>query len=155
MSGRICTPLSRLFPAGALACFYLMFATGCNQSPVKLYPVTGKVLFKDAPAVGAQVVLQPQRPNYGPEAEEKKPMAFGTVKEDGTVVLKSDYLGQSIGEGVAPGEYDVLITSYGADAKNPEKSVNKLPAKYSDQSKPAFHVSVKPEKNVLPPFQLK
>lgn len=145
----------RVAKLGILLCAGLT-AVGCNNSPVKLYPVQGKVLYKDQPVAGAQVVLRPQEENGGSgEVKEKPPLAYGTVSADGTVVMRSDYQGEALGEGVAPGTYNVLITWYGADAKNPEKSVNKLPAKYSDQSKPAYTVTVKPEKNVLEPFQLK
>jgi len=146
----------RVFVVGCALSLAIAFA-GCNNSPVKLYPVQGKVLYKDQPVAGAQVVLRPQdeNPNFAGEQKEKQPLAFGTVGEDGTVVMRSDYQGQALGEGVAPGTYDVLITWYGADAKTPDKSVNKLPAKYSDQSKPAYTVTVKPEKNVLEPFLLK
>jgi hypothetical protein len=155
--GRVGVPIvGRVAVLGIALCAALLSA-GCNKSPVKLYPVQGKVLYKDQPVAGAQVVLRPQEENQNNpvEAKEKPPLAFGTVAADGTVVMRSDYQGQAIGEGVAPGTYNVLITWYGADAKNPEKSVNKLPAKYSDQSKPAYTVTVKPEKNVLEPFQLK
>jgi hypothetical protein len=123
---------------------------GCNRSSIKLYPVKGQVFYKKQPVAGAQVVLQPKENSQAPDAKDKKPMAYGTVADDGSVVLRSDFQG----EGVAPGTYDVFITCYATDPKNPDRHFNKLPAKYADQAKPAFTVVVKEENNVLEPFQL-
>ena len=42
-----------------------------------------------------------------------------------------------------------------ADPRDAEKSINKLPSKYSDQSTPLLKATVKEGKNEIPPFQLK
>ena len=121
--------------------------TACNQSSMKLYPVKGKVLFKDQPAEGAQIVFRPV--NEDPEA--KLPAPYATVEADGTFKLRTE----PHGEGSPPGDYVVMITRYGADPKDPNKAANLLPAKYADPTKPILKASVKEGKNELEPFNLK
>src|SRR5437762_1311865 len=50
--------LSRL-PLAVLLLASVTLVAACNKSSVKLFPVKGKVLFKDQPAEGAQVVFLP------------------------------------------------------------------------------------------------
>jgi len=112
---------------------------GCGQSsPVKLHPVSGKVLYKDQPTENAQVVFQPPG-----GATKEQPMAYATATADGSFKLRTEY-----GEGAPVGDYDVMVTWYG------EKG-NKLPAKYSDQEKPVIKSTVKEGSNALEPFRLK
>jgi len=125
---------------------------GCNKSPVKLFPVTGKVLFKDQPAEGAQVVFHPAAETDSSADPATKPKTpFGTVQADGTFKLYTD----PYGDGAPAGDYVVMITWYGASPRNSEQAVNKLPAKYSDPSNPLLKVTVKEGKNELEPFQIK
>src|SRR5438105_5011757 len=77
----------------ALAC------SSCGQSPT-LYPVTGKVLVKGTPAVGATVILQ--RQGVDPMNDQT---IMGIVREDGSFSLVSG----PYGEGAPPGEYDVFV----------------------------------------------
>jgi hypothetical protein len=128
----------------ALAC------SGCSKSSLKLYPVRGQVFYKNEPAAGAQVVFQPQGEPGSDEAKAQQPMAYGTVEADGSFTLRSE----PHGAGAAPGKYNVLITWYAVDPRDPEKRINKLPAKYADQEKPALVATVKEEKNELEPFRL-
>jgi len=123
---------------------------GCSRSGLKLYPVSGEVFYKNEPAAGAQIVFQPHGEAMTDEAKAKQPMAYGTVEADGSFAVRSD----PHGAGAAPGQYDVLITWYAVDPRDSEKRINKLPAKYADQTKPALVVTVKEEKNELQPFRL-
>jgi hypothetical protein len=124
-----------------------MLGGACNKSTVKLYPVKGKVLFKDQPASGAQIVFRPA--NEDPAAKLSAP--YATVGEDGGFSLRTE----PHGEGALPGDYIVMITWYGPDPKNAEQSVNKLPAKYADPNTPLLKVTVKEGINELEPFKLK
>ena len=118
---------------------------GCNKSSIKLYPVSGKVLFKDQPAEGAQVVFHPVN-----GATKEQPLAYGTATSDGSFQLRTEY-----GEGAVPGDYNVMVTWYGANPRNPDAAVNKLPAKYADQSAPVLKAAINEQKNDLEPFRLK
>lgn len=137
-----------------------LLCSACNRSSVKLYPVRGQVFYKNQPASGAQIVFQPADQSTSDqtsseaakrdESTAKQPMAYGSVAPDGSFVLRSF----PHGEGAAAGSYNVLITWYAADPRNAEKTVSKLPEKYADQSRPAFKIVVKEQKNELEPFRL-
>ena len=77
-------------------------------------------------------------------------MAYGTVGADGSFSVTT----HPYGEGAVAGDYVVLITMYGPDPKDPEKSISKLPAKYADQSTPIFKATVKEGQNELEPFRM-
>ncbi len=145
----VCWSVSGRRAALLIALLFALVSSGCQKSSVKLYPVRGQVLYKNQPAAGAQIVFQPQG-ETSDEAKAKQPMAYATVEPDGSFTVRTD----PHGAGAVAGKYDVLITWYAADPRNPEKSINKLPAKYADQSKPALVVTVKEEKNELEPFRL-
>jgi len=134
----------------SIALLFALACTGCSKSAIKLYPVRGQVFYKNEPAAGAQIVFQPQGEPSTDEAKAKQPMAYATVEPDGSFAVRTE----PHGVGAAPGKYDVLITWYAADPRDPEKAVNKLPAKYADQEKPALVVTVKEETNQLEPFRL-
>ena len=125
----------------------VMLGGACNKSAVKLYPVKGKVLFKDQPADGAQIVFRPV--NEDPAA--KLPAPYATVDADGSFSLHTE----PHGEGAPPGDYIVMIMRYGADPKDPNKAANLLPLKYADPSKPILKATVKEGKNDLETFKLK
>jgi len=150
------------FSAGAiwqgsvtLAVVATLCCSACNKSSLKLYPVHGKVLYKGQPVEGAQVVFQPQSEEAAAEGDSSEstpaqPMAYGTVGADGSFVLRTE----PHGEGAVPGDYKVLITWYGADPRDPEQHVSKLPAKYADPANPVLKATVKAENNELAPFKL-
>jgi len=119
---------------------------GCNQSSIKLYPVRGKVLFKDQPAEGAQIVFQPA----GEEnAQYRGPRPSGTVGADGAFTLRTE----PHGAGAPAGEYIVLATWYPPN-RDDFNVKNRLPAKYADPGKPLLKATVKQGKNELEPFRL-
>jgi hypothetical protein len=118
---------------------------GCNRSSIKLYPVKGKVTYKDQPTEGASIVFQPVE-GVTPE----RPMAYGDVKADGTFQLRTEH-----GEGATAGDYQVLIMWYGSASGEVLDAKSKLPAKYADPENPLLKATVKSEPNELEPFALK
>jgi hypothetical protein len=121
---------------------------GCNQSSVKLYPVTGKVLFKDQSAEGAKVVFLPA----GEEnAQYRGARPAATVAADGSFEMRTE----PYGVGAPLGDYVVLITWFPPRDENPNNNPkNKLPNKYGDPSNPLLKASVKEGENKLDPFML-
>jgi hypothetical protein len=124
-----------------------LLAPACNRSTVKLYPVTGKVLYKDQPADGAQIVFQPA----GEEnAQYQGPLPMAMVAPDGSFRLATD----PHGEGAPAGNYNVLISWYPPDARDSFNPKNKLPNKYADSANPILKAVVKEGNNELEPFRL-
>jgi len=121
---------------------------GCTESSITLYPVKGRVLFKDQPAEGAQVVLLPA----GDEnAQFRGARPAATVSADGSFELQTDLHGV----GAPVGEYAVLSTWFPPRDENPNSNPkNKLPNKYSDPGKPLLKATVKEGENTLEPFKL-
>jgi hypothetical protein len=138
-----------------LAIFVILSAVvSCQKSSVKLNPVKGKVLFKDQPAEGAQIVFRPAGENApgGSQPGPSQPNPFGDVKADGTFTLRTE----PIGEGAPAGEYVVMISWYTrSDPEDALTSKSKLPAKYADPANPILKATVKEGDNDLPPFDLK
>jgi len=121
---------------------------GCNKPSAKLFPVTGKVLFKDQPAEGAKVVFLPA----GEEnAQYRGARPAATVGADGSFEIRTE----PHGVGAPVGEYVALITWFPPRDENPNSNPkNKLPRKYGDSSNPLLKVSVKEGENKLEPFKL-
>jgi hypothetical protein len=145
----VCWSVSGRRAALSIALLAALVTSGCQKSSIKLYPVRGQVFYKNEPAAGAQIVFQPEG-EATDESKAKQPMAYATAEPDGSFSVRTD----PHGAGAAPGKYDVLITWYAVDPRDPEKAINKLPAKYADQEKPAVVVTVKEETNQLEPFRL-
>jgi hypothetical protein len=120
-----------------------MLGGACKKSSAKLFPVKGKVLFKDQPAEGAKVVFSPT----GEEnAQFRGDRPSATVTADGSFEMRTD----PHGVGAPPGEYAVLITWFPPRDENPNANPkNKLPAKYSDPTKPPLKATVKEGENDL------
>ena len=122
-----------------------LLAAGCNRSSIKLYPVKGKVTYKDQPTEGASIVFQPVD-GVTPE----RPMAYGDVKADGMFQLRTEH-----GEGATAGDYKVLIMWYGSSSGEVLDAKSKLPAKYANPESPLLTATVKAEPTELEPFALK
>jgi hypothetical protein len=127
--------------AVALAC------SACGNS-IKLYPVSGKVMYRGAPAASATVFLQ--RRGADPLQEQT---IMGIVEEDGsfTVVCGPH------GPGAPVGEYDVLIewkprSSQGRGLAQPVP--DRLKGRYADPKHPLLQAVVRADANDLPPFEL-
>lgn len=123
----------------------VLLGTSCGGSGPKLYPVRGSVIVNGQPAEGATVILEPATD----DGSTNRPT--GVVTTDGSFTLQSP----PHGEGVAAGEYLVLISWFPPDARQSANPRNKLPAKYSDRAAtPLPKVTVTAGDNALPPFQL-
>jgi hypothetical protein len=129
--------------SGALVC------ASCGKSN-GLYPVTGKVLVKGEPAVGASVTFV-RKGGVEPFSEK---MPQGTVNEDGTFVLFGP-----TGKGALPGQYIVLVEwKEGAGkvaGRSPGLSApDRLQKKYLDPEHPLLAATIEAKSNTLPPFDL-
>jgi hypothetical protein len=144
-------------------------SAGCGN-PVGLFPVSGKVMYRGEPAVGAVVYFHRQ----GPSVTSRNPIPVGIVEDDGSFYLTCD----GVGDGCPPGEYAVLVEWKGkpdlsvaqpkpsrakGKAKTKEFTVNKqlarqgvdqLKGRYFDIAKPLLHAEVAPQRNSLPPFEI-
>lgn len=140
-------PLMYLTAAGALFC------SACAR---EIYPVTGKVMYKGEPAVGAAVFFH--RRDADPAHEH---LTMGIVKDDGSFTVVCG----SLGAGAPPGEYDVLV-EWKATRKQAKdrvqnapghpstKAPDRLKGRYADARQPRLHAVVKAQTNELPPFEL-
>jgi hypothetical protein len=130
-----------LTAALALAC-----ASCGNQN--NIYPASGKVTYKGAPAAGAAVFFYRQ----GADTMNEH-MVMGIVQPDGSFELVCG----SLGKGAPPGEYDVVIEwkqVLGQKKGGPQRGPDKLKGRYADPKHPRFHASIKAERNNLAPFEL-
>jgi hypothetical protein len=126
----------------------LLISSSCTKSSAKLYPVKGKVLFKDQPAEGAKIVFLPSG-EENVQFRGARPAA--TVSADGSFEMLTD----PHGVGAPAGDYTVLVTWFPPRDENPNANPkNKLPKKYSDPTKPVLKTTVKEGENNLEPFQL-
>lgn len=133
------------FAAVALAC------TGCGN-PHGIYPVSGSVTYKNAPAAGALVRFQ--RQGVDPLKEQT---VMGVVQQDGSFTLDCG----ALGKGAPPGEYIVVVQwKYDPNLPAPRSPAeastrpDRLNGRYSDPRKPLLRATIKPEVNSLAPFEL-
>jgi hypothetical protein len=129
-----------LCAAAALAC------ASCGN-PHGLAPVSGKVMYKGAPAVGAAVFFH----RRGADRLGEQTI-MGIVQPDGSFTLDCG----ALGKGAPPGEYDVLL-----QWRNPQqtrgkaiKARDRLKGRYADPTHPLLYAVVKKGTNSLPPFEL-
>jgi hypothetical protein len=113
-----------------------------------LYPVSGKVTFKGAPAAGAAVFFR--RQGGDPMNEH---LIMGLVQEDGSF----DLVCGPLGKGAPPGAYDVLVewrpppqqarhrARPGPGVRG--KGADRLKGRYADPKRPRLHAVVKREAN--------
>jgi len=126
----------------ALAC------TSCRNKTNNIFPVSGKVTYKGAPAAGAAVFFYRQGADF-----LKEHMVMGIVRDDGSFELVCGPLGK----GAPPGEYDVAIEwkpVTGQRDGNPQRGPDKLNGRYADPKHPLLHATVEARPNDLPPFEL-
>jgi hypothetical protein len=125
----------------------VVLALTCASCIKGVYPVSGKVTYKGAPAPGATVVFYRQ----GDSTDE--PVIMGVTQKDGTFELVCG----SLGKGAPPGEYDVVIEwkpVSGQSKGRPQHGPDKLKGRYADPKHPRFHATIKAERNDLAPFDL-
>jgi hypothetical protein len=123
-------------------------ACGSCGNPNNLHPVSGTVLYKGKPAVGAVVFFQRRAGDLMNEHT-----IMGIVQKDGSFTLVCG----PYGKGVPAGEYDVLI-QWKQDVKHPKglarNGQDRLNGRYADLKRPRLHAVVKAEVNHLPPLEL-
>jgi hypothetical protein len=140
-------------------------AGGCGR-PAGLSPVSGKVLYRGEPAVGAVVYFHRED---APGAAHQ-PIPFGIAEDDGSFYLTSD----GLGDGCPPGKYAVLVEWKGKpdpqvvqakpargkskavqiNRRSTRNGVDRLNGRYFDIAKPRLHAEVLPRSNDIPPFEL-
>jgi hypothetical protein len=132
-----------------------LLASACGDSgKMKVYPVSGKVLYRGEPAAGAEVIFYKKS---GDQAVATVQPA-GRVQDDGSfrVTTFTD------GDGAPAGEYGIgIVWRRPVDAKgNPVRKSGGLYPDffgefYASSVNPQFHTEVKPGTNELPTFELK
>jgi hypothetical protein len=123
-------------------------ALACTSCGNGLYPVSGKVTYKGAPAAGAAVFFH----RRGGDAMNEH-MLMGLVQEDGSFELVCG----SLGKGAPPGQYDVLIEwkrVTGQGKGRPQHGPDKLKGRFADPQHPLLHATVEAKATILPPFEL-
>jgi len=126
----------------------LSVSSSCKKSSAKLYPVKGKVLFKEQPAEGAKVVFMPAGEQ---NAQYRGARPAATVNADGSFEMRTE----PYGVGAPAGEYTVLLTWFPPRDENPNANPkNKLPNRFGDPTNPILKVTVKEGENNLEPFKL-
>ena len=123
----------RLFAFVALAA--LLTASGCGETRVPVYPVTGKVTFQGKPPVGARVVLHAANPS---DIDDVAPS--GAVQSDGSFVITA----YEPGDGAPEGEYTATLQWFKlvGDAGGSAPGPNVLPKKYANAATSPVKVSV-------------
>jgi hypothetical protein len=107
--------------------------------------VRGKVLFQNSPPEGATVVFQPVA-----GGENASLMPSGTVDAKGEFTLST----HPYGPGAPAGEYNVVITWFPPNARELDNPVNKLPARYGDQTAKLLKAKVNNGPTELDTFRL-
>ena len=127
-----------------------LVTTACSSSPT-LYPVTGKVTVKGAPAVGALIM-------FFPEGGSSTTPSTGVCGADGTFTLST-----GTGTGAPAGDYVVTVSWPDPKVKYTEQqkmmgmtgdAPDLLQDAYS-KDKTTLRAKVKAEPNTLDPFAIK
>src|SRR5262245_41349482 len=82
----------------AVTTLAILLALGCSK-PAPVYKVTGKVTFRSQPLTTGTVAFH--------HMDAKSPLVLGQIGSDGTFQLTT----RRPGDGAAPGEYHVTVTS--------------------------------------------
>jgi hypothetical protein len=143
------TPIRRL---SILATAALALLVGsCSDGKLKVYPVSGQVLYNSEPLKGVDVAF------HAVEAANKVPYPpHATTDADGRFTLMS-YVKD---DGCPAGEFQVAIAFavevVGADdgGDQSKKLTFQVPLKYHKVETSGLKVTIKPEKNDLEPFKL-
>lgn len=129
----------------------LVLTAGCGGSDqVAVYPVTGKVLVKGQPALGAEVMFVPSDPAMRVPG---LPIVTGSVGADGALTLKS----YAPGDGAPAGDYQVsVIWPTQSDPNNPapQNVQDRLKGRYANPETSGLTAKVESAPTDLPPFEL-
>jgi hypothetical protein len=124
-------------------------AAGCSDGKLKIYPVTGQVLYNGQPLKGVEIAFHPvdakNNTGYPPH---------GKTDADGKYVLTT-YIKD---DGAPAGEFKVAI-AFAVEAVDEGSDQSKklsfqVPLKYHKTESSGISVLVKPESNTLEPFKL-
>lgn len=136
----------------ALSIALLMQFSGCSSgklTPPKTVPVSGSVIHKGRPVVGARVKFHPQF-----DIGKDKFIPYGDTGPDGRFVLNTG----AAGNGAPKGDYIVTLELLrtGTDPKDGlEGEIDELKGAYNDPAKSEWKVTITDGENVLEPFQVK
>jgi hypothetical protein len=126
----------------------LVFACASCSNKNNIYPVSGHVTYKGAPATGATVYFH----RKGGDSMNEH-LIMGIVQDDGSFQLVCG----SLGKGAPCGEYDVLIEwkrVTGQSKGGPQHAPDVLKGRYADPKHPLLRATVEAKDNYLPPFEL-
>lgn len=107
--------------------------TGCGESRVEVFPVSGKLTFDGKPPAGAQITLHPV--SAGVEGVAPS----GAVKPDGSFQVSA----YQAGDGAPAGDYVATVQWFRFDEKLGGAGPNVIPAKYTDPKTSPIKVTVK------------
>ena len=130
--------------------FALIFGQGCGEPRLDVYPVSGRVLIKGQPAANAEVIFFGQDEVH---QSEMAPFPKASTDANGTFTVTS----YESGDGAPAGEYRVTVTCRKSAADDPElreMAPNVVPQEYSDPNESPLLVTIKPEPNQLPDFEI-
>lgn len=111
----------------------LLFAAGCGEKRVEVFPATGKVTFDGEIPVGGQIVLHPADPA---NAVGVAPRA--TVKPDGSFTITA----YESGDGAPPGDYVVTLEWYKMTEEDGGAGPNVVPKKFTDPKQSPIKVTI-------------
>jgi hypothetical protein len=137
-----CVPSRRtMLPVAAtVVSLHLLLLTGCGKSGPQTIVVRGTVTSGGKPLEGGTIAFQPTK------VLEGAPMrpAIGQIEPDGTYSLTTF----TKGDGVQPGEYQVVVTSLvGAPPltqweESPPPRKSRIPAKYNQTTTSGLTASI-------------
>lgn len=139
---------TRLVTGTAALCALLALA-GCGDGKIKVYPVTGQVLYNGEPLPGVDIAFHPvdakNDTSYPPHA---------TTDAEGKFVLTTF----TKDDGAPAGEFRVAV-AFAVEAADEGSDQRKrlpfqVPAKYHKKETSGLSVTIKPETNALEPFKL-
>jgi hypothetical protein len=132
--------VSLLLATAALA----LALVSCGEKRLAVFPVRGQMFYKNKPASGAMVILNPVG-----EGDAKTIRPQGMVGDDGSFEMTT-YKDK---DGAPAGEYKVTFVWL---IENPrtKSDFSPLPLHYSDPQKSSLTVSIHEGSNELSPFQL-
>ena len=150
MNRRFCEGRSRV--AALLALAVCCLAACSDDGRVKVHPVTGKVLYRGAPAAGAEVVFH----STLPRSEQKGlPIPRGVAGEGGEFQLTSF----NPNDGAPAGDYEVTVVwpeppPAGSDPEAAGDPIDRLGGQFANPTTSGLKATVTAGNNELEPFAL-
>jgi len=122
-------------------------AVGCSEQSDRepVYPVSGIVMSEGKPSVGALVIFHPAE-----GSEDFAHAAYARADEQGVYRLSTF----DAYDGAHAGEYVVTI-SWPIMTEDGEYGPDQLKGRYANPKSSSIHVTVKPEPNEIPPFEVR